>query len=230
MVSDSQPLASLSEVARRCQEETERFFHRLAHDTQYCYELFRRALAQRNADAFALLMQNYRALVNGWVRRHPRFPETNEDAELFATGAFERLWIAIPPARFARFPDLRSLLRYLQMCAHCSVADHLRASDPVLPLEAEDPEGLVRELASPEPELSPIERAEIWRAVMAELRTEKERIVLQACFALAMKPREICDEFPGVFESVQDVYRTKQNVLERLRRNEPLCKALALYA
>ena len=37
-------------------------------------------------------------------------------------------------------------------------------------------------------------------------------------------------QFPGVFESVQDVYRTKQNVLERLRRNQALCKLLAAYA
>lgn len=230
MLSDSHSPVPLDEVARRCHEETERFFQRLVHDTQYCYDLFRRALAQRNGDAFELLMQNYRTLVDSWVRRHPKFSRTGEDSELFANTAFERLWIAIPPARFGRFPDLRSLLRYLQMCAHCSVADYVRSSDATVSLEPDDPDAPVREPAAPEPELSGVERAEIWRAVGAEMRTEKERIVLQCCYALRMKPSEVYAEYRAAFASVQDVYRTKQNVLERLRRNEALQRFLAPYA
>lgn len=229
-LTDSRPLVALSEVTRRCHEETERFFRRLAHDTQFCYELFRRALAQRNDDAFAELMRNYRGLVEGWVRHHPKFGMTNEDAELFATTAFERLWIAIPPARFARFPDLRSLLKYLQMAAHCSVADHLRSAEPALPLESDDPDAPVREPAAPEAALSTVERSEIWTAVLAELRTDKERIVFHCCYALEMKPGEVYEAHPDVFGAVQEVYRTKQNVLERLRRNDGLRKFLAPYA
>ncbi len=230
MLNDSQPRVSHSEVARRCHEETERFFRRLVHDTQYCYDLFRRALAQRNSDAFELLMLNYRGLVEGWVRRHPRFAQTGEDVELFANTAFERLWIAIPPARFSSFPDLRSLLRYLQMCVHCSVADYMRTTDATVSLEPDDPDEPALEPAAPEPVLSYAEKAEIWRAVVAEMRTEKERVVLQCCYALEMKPSEVYEEHPSVFASVQDVYRTQQNVLERLRRNESLRRFLAPYA
>lgn len=230
MLSDSHPPASLDEVARRCHEETERFFRRLVHDTQYCYDLFRRALAQRDGDAFETLMQNYRGLVDSWVRRHPKFSRTGEEAELFANTAFERLWIAIPPASFGRFPDLRSLLRYLQMCAHCSVADYARSRDSTVSLEPDDPDAPPREPVAPEPELSTAERAEIWQAVGAEMRTEKERIVLQCCYALQMKPSEVYEEYTTAFVSVQDVYRTKQNVLERLRRNEALRKFLKPYA
>ncbi len=230
MFSDSHPPASLEEVARRCREETDRFFRRLAHDTQYCYDLFRRALAQRNGDAFELLMRNYRALVDGWVRRHPKFGQTGEDAELFSNTAFERLWIAITPAGFGRFADLPSLLRYLQMCAHCSVADYVRSAEPTVPLDPGDPDQPAREPAAPEPVLSSAERSEIWQAVGAEMRTEKERIVLRGCYALGMKPSEVYEEYPVAFASVQDVYRTKQNVLERLRRNDALRKFLAPYA
>ncbi len=230
MLTDSHRGAALREVARRCHEETERFFKRLAHDTRYCYELFRRALAQRDAGAFELLMANYRNLVDGWVRRHPKFVQTGEDAELFANTAFERLWIAIPPARFAHFPDLRSLLRYLQLCAHCSVADYVRATEPTVPLEPDDPDALVPEPAALEEALSPAEKAEIWRAVGGEMRSEKERIVLHCCYALLMKPGEVYEEYGASFASVQDVYRTKQNVLERLRRNESLKKFLEPYA
>jgi hypothetical protein len=229
MPGDGQSLAPLNEVARRCREETEHFFRRLSHDTQYCYELFRRALALRNDDALALLMQNYRGLVEAWVRHHPKFDQTNEEAETFTIAAFERLWIAITPSRFARFPELRSLLRYLQMCAHCSIADYLRTVDPTRPLEPEEPGDSGREPAAPEAFLSPPERAEMWEEVRAEMRTEKEHIVLQCCFALDMKPGEVYEEFPGYFSSVQEIYRTKQNVMERLRRNEALRKSLSQY-
>ncbi len=227
---NTRPLASLSEVARRCHEETERFFHRLAHDTQYCYELFRRALAQRNSEAFAELMHNYRGLVEGWVRRHPKFGDTNEDVEMFAQTAFERLWMAIPPARFGRFVDLRSLLKYLQMCTHCSIADYLRAREPTFPLEPDDPDAPTREPVAPEASLTLAERGEIWNAVLAEMRSDKERVVFNCCYALEMKPSEVYEEHGDVFASVQEVYRTKQNVLERLRRNEGLRRFLAPYA
>jgi hypothetical protein len=229
MPTDGQSLASLNEVARRCREETEHFFRRLVHDTQYCFELFRRALALRNDQALALLMQNYRSLVEAWVRHHPKFEQTNEDSELFANAAFERMWIAITPARFIRFPELRSLLRYLQMCVHCSIADYLRTVEPTKSLDPEEPGALSREPTAPEAFLSSPERAEMWEEVLAEMRTEKERVVLQCCFGLEMKPREIYEEFPGLFSSIQDIYRTKQNVMERLRRNEALRKSLSHY-
>lgn len=230
MHSDSHSIASLNEVARRCREETERFFQRLVHDTRYCYELFRRALAQRDGEAFELLMLNYRSLMDSWVRRHPKFSQTGEDAELFANTAFERLWMAIPPANFGHFPDLRALLRYLQMCAHCSVADYVRSTQQTVSLEPADPDAPPRELPAPEAGLSAAEKSEIWKAVAVEMRTEKERIVLHCCYALDMKPSEIYQAYPTVFASVQDVYRTKQNVLERLRRNEALRRFLAPYA
>lgn len=230
MHNDSHSTAPLNEVARRCREETERFFRRLVSDTQYCYELFRRALAQRDGAAFELLMLNYRGLTDSWVRRHPKFSQTGENAEIFANTAFERLWIAIPPARFGRFPDLRSLLRYLQMCAHCSVADYMRSTQQTISLEVADGDAPPREPAAPDTGLSAAEKSEIWQAVASEMRTEKERIVLHGCYALDMKPSELYREHPTAFASVQDVYRTKQNVLERLRRNEALRRFLAPYA
>jgi hypothetical protein len=230
MPNDREQLTALAEVARRCHEETERFFRRVANDTQFCYELFRRALAQRSGEAFALLMDNYHSLVGVWVRRHPRFHQASEDAEFFTTAAFERLWIAIPPARFARFSDLRSLLRYLQLCTYSSVTDHMRAHSQAISLEPDDPDSPGHEPAAPEPDLSAAEKAEIWRAVLAQMRSDKECAVLNGCYALQMKPSEVFEEYDALFDSVQDVYRTKQNVLERLRRNAELQSFLAPYA
>ena len=83
---------------------------------------------------------------------------------------------------------------------------------------------------TPAPLLSSPERAEIWSAVMQRVQNEKEQLVLHACFTLRMKPGEVIEAFPEVFQNAQELYRTKQNLLERLRRDQALRKYLAPYA
>lgn len=221
--------ASLAELARRCHEETERFFRRLAPDTRYCYELFRRALARREEEAFAYIIANYKPLVEGWVRRHPGFAVSGEDTDFFATAAFEKLWQAVPPARFTKFPDLKKLLRYLKLCVGSSIIDYLRTQDDTASLDGDD-RTLASEPAAPEPPLSRAERAEFWAEVIRRAQNRKERIVAYACLSLQMKPAEAFREYPGEFENVREIYRVKQNLLERLRRDQDLRKYLAAYA
>jgi hypothetical protein len=221
--------ASLPEIARRCREETDRFFRRLAPDTRFCYELFRRALARREEAAFEFLIGNYGPLVDGWVRRHSGFPTAGEESSIFVTAAFEKLWQAVTPAKFAAFPDLKALLRYLKLCAGSSVIDHLRTLDESASLD-DDERGAPAAVAAVEPRFSHAEREEIWTAVMARVQNEKEQVVVYACLALRMKPAEVIDAYPGVFESVNELYRVKQNLLERLRRDHALRAYLAPYA
>ena len=220
---------SLAEIAKRCREETERFFQRMAPDTRYCYELFRRALARRDGAAFEHLIANYSPLVDGWVRRHPGFPASGEEPAFFVAAAFEKLWQAISPARFARFPNIKKLLRYLKLCVASSVIDHLRGQEETASLD-DDTRVSVIEPAAAEPALSRAERAEFWAEVMRRAQNEKEIVIAYACLSLQMKPSEVMKEYPGVFDNVREIYRVKQNLLERLRRDQDLRKYLASYA
>jgi hypothetical protein len=43
---------TLSGIAHRCAQESDRFFNRQAHDPGFCYELFRRAIQNRNQMAW----------------------------------------------------------------------------------------------------------------------------------------------------------------------------------
>jgi hypothetical protein len=43
---------------------------------------------------------------------------------------------------------------------------------------------------------------------------------------MALKPRELCDHYAGKFSDVEEVYRIKQNVLARLRRDAEFRKLL----
>ncbi|MCA9869589.1 MAG: hypothetical protein KC487_04300, partial [Anaerolineae bacterium] len=55
---------------------------------------------------------------------------------------------------------------------------------------------------------------------------DKERAVIYASFVLGMKPAELLESQPQLFDDIKDVYRTKQNVLERLRRDTQLASKL----
>jgi DNA-directed RNA polymerase specialized sigma24 family protein len=223
---------ALPAIAHRCGEETERFFRREAQDPRYCFELFRRALYERNARATELVFRQYHGLVSGWVTRHPAFPSAGEEAQYFVNRAFEKLWVGISPDKWSRFPEIKAVLRYLQMCVHSAIIDHARSLRAVESLDAaEEAQGDHAVVADPVDSSAAVladdERRELWRLVNARLIDERERVLIYASFALALKPREVCDQYPSLFGDVREVYRTKENVLQRLRRDPELRKLVA---
>ena len=216
---------TLSGIAHRCTSETELFFQRRAYDPRYCFELFRRAILHRDQRAWEHLYSQYRPQVAGWVRRHSAFPSTGEEAQYFVNRAFEKMWQALTPERFDRFPDLKSLLRYLQMCVHSTVLDVVRAKE--CPLADISLETLAIENSSNEPAvehaaLEQMRRQEFWREIEARLHSDQERHVVYGSFVLALKPREVYAHYPDIFCDVHHVYRVKENVLARLRRDSAL--------
>src|SRR5579859_6998204 len=107
----------LEALARQCCTESERFYRGQPHNTRFAYELFRRALVERNEAAWEHVYAHYSPLVDSWVRRSGAFLNSGESSEFFVSLAFTRFWRAIPPRRFAAFPTLAALLQYLQRCA-----------------------------------------------------------------------------------------------------------------
>ena len=91
------------------------------------YGLFQQAIVQRVAEAWEQIYQLYTPLVQKWVVRHPSFANTGEDVDYFVNRAFEKMWRALTPEKFANFPELKSLLAYLKMCVNSVIIDHLRA-------------------------------------------------------------------------------------------------------
>ncbi len=170
------------------------------------------------------------------MQRHPAFATSGEEAQYFVNRAFEKLWSALSAEKFGRFSDLKSLLRYLQMCVHSAILDHVRRLGPVVVEDetADDGESAVeRTAAATDVEASALEAAsrdDLWRYVNSRLNDDKERLVVYGSFTLALKPSELCTRFPGTFADVKDVYRTKQNVLDRLRRDPELAKLAGEYA
>jgi len=215
----SLPLGLLS---FRCGEETERFFQRKEQDSRFCFELFRRAIVQRDNQAWEYLFQRYQRLVSGWVERHPVRPLLEEDTQGLVNAAFEKMWQGLQPEKFAQFPDLKAVLRYLQLCVHSVLADLARAREENLRLDERENEPDQSRPGVEEQVSSQAQRAHLWQMVEERLKTEKERRLVQAVFLLDIKPADVCAHCPGVFQDVREVYLVKDNLMARLRRDTAL--------
>lgn len=211
------------ELARRCAIESERFYRGQSHDSRYSYELFRRALVERDEIAWNYLFQHYSALVEGWIRRSGAFVSSGESSEYFVVGAFAKFWRAVTPERFAAFPNLASLLQYLQLCASSVVIDSVRAQSwaEMMPEERINEQRAPR-LSPDEEAMQRVDRQEFWRFIDSQLHGESERVVVYGSFVLGLTPRAIFERYDNLFESVYDVYNVKRNVLSRLSRNSHL--------
>ncbi len=219
----------LGEVIRRCAQETDRFFRRERVDPRYCLELFRRALVLQDQAAWEAIYAQYAPLVLGWVEQHSSFPSVDEEPEYFVNRAFAKMWSAITPEKFRGFDELKAILRYLKMCTGSSIVDHLRQEERYH--QAQDPQDLdiLDQARMSDTERSVLEQMgrELFRRCVEErLHGQAERTVFHAMFVLGMKPREVQDQYPELFPTVTDVYRVKQNMVARLRRDKGLRNCL----
>jgi hypothetical protein len=209
---------SLSALAYRCRRETERFFRSEDYDPGYCFEIFRLALAERDQDAWELVFDLYTRLVLSWVRKHTAFASCGEEDGYFLNRAFERLWSGLSPERFDTQASLPAVLDYLKLCVHSALMDHVRGQGPP-PVDVSS----IRSPSDPDP--GPETMAanhDLWELLNSKMNNEQERCFLTAYFTLDLKPREVADEFPNLFKNVAEVYRTRENIINRLRRDSDL--------
>src|SRR5689334_9279552 len=120
-------LLPLAAIAGECREQTSRFLRGDESRDEFCWELIRRAIVDRNQQAWEAFFMQYRGIVLSWIRRHPASDRLAEEPEFWINRAFERFWIALTAERFAQFPSLASLLRYLQLCINSILVDATRS-------------------------------------------------------------------------------------------------------
>ncbi len=217
---------SIEELARHCAAETERFFRKVVPDNRFCFELFRRAFVERSNAAWDRLYAQYTPLIIGWIREHPQAGVADEGIDYFVNGVLSSMWKSCTPERFARFGDLPAVLAYLKSCVHTTIYNHLRKRRPVL---AEISEELTALTPTTQAAATPVgavldqmARTELWQLLESLLHNEKERMVTDLYFIQGLKPRVIYELHSERFATIQEVYRVKQNLMERLGRNADL--------
>src|SRR5215204_4012907 len=97
----------LADLARRCREETLRFLRAEPRDDQFCFELFERAIARREHQAWEAIMGQYRGIVLAYVGQHSAAAMVRESDDYWVNRAFQRFWMVTCTARLPRttMPD-----------------------------------------------------------------------------------------------------------------------------
>jgi len=191
-------------------------------------ELFRRAIAENDDEAWAAVVCLYRGLLLAHAGRQVIRKLVGEDGAFCVDRAFQRFWQATHGRGIHEFQDLASILTYLKMCLASVLLDEARARrrQACISIDALSPEASV----SGDPSagiLADLGRRELWAVIASELRTDPERLVARLSFVVGLSPREICARHPQHF-AVADVYRLKRNMIDRLRRSAPLRALLDL--
>jgi hypothetical protein len=190
------------------------------HLAQEGHELFRRAIAERDGDAWGEIALRYHSLLVAWARRCLARMPVGEPCEDIADQALARAWMALASAETCGFPTLAAALGYLRTCVSAVVIDMARAQTARARLQLQLD---VERTTNPEQEvLADLQLAEVWRVASRVVGSEQERVVLYDSVVLGLASREILARHPRLFDSIEAVYRAKRNLFSRLQRDAEL--------
>lgn len=210
---------SLDQLAQRCAEETERFSRRQPHDTQFCFELLRRGLAEGVPEALTWVYRIYERQVVHWVYAHSRFLQAGESAEYFASAALSAFYFALRGAKFADFSTLPQVLQYLKVCVHSAITQYVRDQQTLLvaPLDI----GGV-EIAQTTDLLEQAYASDVWAEVQRVLSNEEDVLLARCVFLHDLKPRQIVALYPQCWASEREVSVAIYRIRRLLRSNSAL--------
>jgi len=211
---------SLSDLQDQCTQETANYFWGFVDEAWHCYEIFRRAIVEKNEEAWGTIMEQYQPQVSRWVERHPKIRLFSEEPDFFVNRIFEKFWRTNLSAKeFSRFPNVKSLMAYLKTIVASVLTDYWRVQERK-PIE------YLAELSrsGPPPQSSRVEdmvvnrmqRRRFWEHVGQHLTDKIEYQVVYEFFILGLKPAEIFRHTPQAFRNVQEVYKIKARAIIRL--------------
>ena len=203
---------SVSTLVEQCRGEIQAYRRGEPSDEMYGLELLRRALVQGDQDAWAGVQHCLSELVRGWLYAHPRREAALrwESEESYVALAFERFWQATVRQQVA-FRTLAGALAYLRASLNGALLDTLRTYPRP------------REVSLPEPGEPHVEdRAaslQVWEVLQSMLPNAREQRLAYLLYHCGLGPREIVRFCPQEWTDVQEIYRLRRNILERLLRH-----------
>jgi hypothetical protein len=214
----NQPCSELSlpELAAQCLRELGTYRRGEPCNEAYGLELLRRATIQDNQEAWSWVQHCFGGMVRVWLRRHPQREVACrlESEEHYVAQAFERFWQAIALNQRVEFSTLAAALQYLRASLHGAILDTLRAyarpREVSLPGPGELGEPLVEDSS---------DRSEVWDSLHMILSDPREQRVAYLLFHCGLKPREIVRFCSQEWSDVQEIYRLRRSIMERLVRN-----------
>jgi hypothetical protein len=206
----------VSELAEQCLLEFNAYRRGEPSTDVYGVELLCRATVWDDQEAWASLQHCLTEVVRGWLRRHPsrEVAARLDSEENYVAQAFARFWQASTQGQRREFRTFAAALPYLRASLHGALLDTLRAYGR--PKEIPLPE--VGEAGEPWAE-DGSEGQELWEVIRSHVPNQREQRLTYLLFHCGLGPREIVRFCPQEFCSVEDIYRLRRTIIERLLRH-----------
>ena len=216
------PSMDIDLLAQECAESKQKFYRRVAYEAGYCFELLCRAYRDRVDAALNHVYRIYVPMLAAKARRHPAYPRTCQDANLFARIALANFYQAVNGEKFLqKFSVLAAVIQYMYVCVATAVGQDAQDFPP----EDSPPE---ESLPSPTPS-SASELNELWSHICRVLVDETDQRLAYLRFVLEMKPAEIAKHYPELWKTPRDVSVALQTIRRRLRA-DPYLRGLAGFS
>jgi hypothetical protein len=207
---------SVPVLAAQCSREIDNYRRGEPCNETYGLELLRRCTIQGDQEARTWLQDCLGGLVRGWLRRHPSREAACrlESEENYVVQAFERFWLATTLTHRAEFRTLAAALQYLRASLNGAILDtrraYSRSRGAPLPESGEPGESFVEEHT---------DSSEVWDVLQMVLTNEREQRLAYLLYHCGLGPREIVRFYSGEYSDVQEIYRVRRTIMERLLRN-----------
>ena len=181
----------------------------------YSLQLLRRAIAHDDQDAWAGFQQCLEETVLTWLHEHP-------SREVACRGLYEKHLVAQAFERFRQaavqtqmaFETLAGVLVYLRARLQGAILDRLRTLS--WPKEVSS---LVPGLAGEPRTEDQIDSNEFWEVLQTLLPSAREWRLAYLLYLCGLGPKEILRGSPQEWSAVQEIYRLRRNIVERLLRH-----------
>jgi len=206
---------SVSALVEQCQQEIQAYRRGEPFHEAYGLELLHRAIVRGDQAAWQGLQQCLGQMVRGWLRCHPSRAEAYrwESEENYVALTFARFWQATARQRLA-FETFAGALTYLRASLNGVILDILRAySRP-----KEVPLSEAGESGEPYRE-DQADSNQLWEILQTMLPNEREQRLAYLLYHCGLKPREVVRFCPQEWNDIQEIYRRRRNIMERLLRN-----------
>ena len=199
-----------SEIIQQCQSE---IAYRLSGDAspKACFELFRRAFAEKDQDAWQAIYTQYQGLVRSYLAS--ALPEQIDD---LVNRTFLKFWEMFQNESFAeKFTSIGGVVKYLNRCARSVLVDTVRKEKRRQHFENLYGEQEVM-LTSSHLVYGQVALQGLFAEIQSRLNDEKEIMLVRLLFDVGLKPRQVVEEFPELFLDVSEVHRLRERIVSRL--------------
>ena len=136
-----------------------------------------------------------------------------ESEENYVTLTFERFWQATTLNQKIEFRTLAAALQYVRASLYGAILDTIRAYTRP------------KEVSLPEPGdsgepygVDQADSSEVWETLQSMLSDWREQRLVYLLYHCGLKPKEIVHFCPQDWSDVQEIYRLRRNILDRLLR------------